>query len=127
MAGGEGRGGGRRRQDFGGGSDTQAVLWGRGTRSGRGRAGLAGSARSPAGLSGIGSISIPLGGFAAAGQDNSFPVGTVRSGLRIGFISPVSDELQPSVGWIEVLDDYPFLFYFIFILQIRGLRLVEAQ
>lgn len=60
----EGRGGGRRRQGCGGeGSDTQAVLWGRGAHSGRGQAGLAGSPRSPADLWGIGSICISLGGF----------------------------------------------------------------
>ena len=49
--------------EFGGGSDTQAVLRGRGACSGRGRAGLAGSARFPAGLTGIGSIRISLGGL----------------------------------------------------------------
>lgn len=49
--------------EIGGGSDTQAVLWGRGACSGRGRAGLAGSARFPAGLTGIGSIRISLGGL----------------------------------------------------------------
>lgn len=43
------------------------------------------------------------GVLAAVGQDTSFPVFTVRPGLRIGFTSPVSDDSQPSVGWIEAL------------------------
>lgn len=66
---GEGRGGGRPRQD-GGGSDTQAVLWGHGTGSGRGPADAAGSDPSPAGLRGVGSPAFHWGVLQLLGRSS---------------------------------------------------------
>lgn len=96
-----------------GGSDTQAVLWGRG-------AGLGGDGPTRPGLLRLLLCSRVLGrsafrwGFCSAGRDNSFLVSTVRSSLRNGFAYPVSEEPHsPRWGGWETL--------IILVLQTRGL------
>jgi hypothetical protein len=83
------------RAGVGGGRDTQAVLWGHGAGSGRGRADSARSPQSPVGLWGRGPTCIPLGSLAAAGPDNNFLAYTVRPGLQNASCSLSPMSLSP--------------------------------